>query len=255
MPPPSPPRIFSGSRKAARAARARGLQRRPGAANWLAEAMSDDARERIEFMRLAPQRALVVGAGGGGLAKALERRGAQVTLAHPDSLELEQPYPADGFGLIVTLGALDTINDLPGALIHQRNALAEGGVMIAALVGAGSLPRLRAAMLAADGERPAARLHPAVDPRSGAGLLQRAGFSRQVADAWTLRIAYSTLDALIADLRAQGLTSALADAPPPVARAGLQRARGAFLEGADRDGRVVETLEILTLTGWRDRGP
>ena len=41
--------------------------------------------------------------------------------------------------------------------------------------GAGSLPRLRVALLAADGERPAARLHPAVDARSGAALLQRTG--------------------------------------------------------------------------------
>ena len=31
---------------------------------------------------------------------------------------------------------------------------------------------------------------------------------------------------------------------------GLERARAAFLAEADRHGRVVETLEILTLTAW-----
>ena len=104
--------------------------------------------------------------------------------------------------------------------------------------------------MAADGERPAARLHPAVDAKGGAGLLQRAGFSRQVADAWTLRLRYGALDRLITDLRAQGLTSVLANSAPPLTRAGLERARAAFLADADRHGRVVETLEILTLTGW-----
>lgn len=247
-----PPEIFSATRKSARAERARSLQRRAGAADWLAAAMVEDALERIEFMRLAPDRALVQGEGGAELGKLLERKGVRVTVAEPGSLDLEQPYPMSGFGLIVSLGALDTVNDLPGALIHLRTALGEGGVMIASMVGAGSLPRLRAALLAADADRPAARLHPAVDPRSGAGLLQRAGFARQVADAWTLRLRYGSLDSLIADLRSQGLTSALADSAPPLTRAGIERARATFLADADRHGKVVETVEILTLTGWHD---
>lgn len=250
MPPAQPPEIFSERRKIARAERARRLRARPGAADWLAAALVEDALERIEFLRLDPGRALVLGEGGQELGRMLERKGARVTVADSDSLNLEQPLPMGGFGLIVSLGALDTVNDLPGALIHQRLALAEGGVMIASMVGTGSLPRLRAALLAADGDRPAARLHPAVDPRAGAGLLQRAGFARQVADGWTLRLRYGDLDTLIADLRAQGLTSALADGAPPVTRFGLAKARDVFLADADRHGRVVETLEMLTLTGW-----
>jgi SAM-dependent methyltransferase len=251
MPSPAPPQIFSARRLAARANRARGLQGSSGAAGWLGDAMIDDVLERIDFIRLPPTRALVLGERGAALAQALATRGMEVTTAPAGELDLERPYPASDFGLIVSMAMLDTVNDLPGALIHQRQALAPQGVMLAAMVGAGSLPRLRAALLAADGDRPAARLHPAVDPRSGAGLLQRAGFARQVADAWTLKVAYRSLDALVADLRAQGLTSALADAPPPLTRTGLERARAAFLQGGDPDGRVIETLEILTLTGWR----
>ena len=247
-----PPQIFSTRRKTARAERARALQVRGGAAGWLAEAFFEDALERIEFMQLEPDRALVLGAGGSELGRMLERKHVRVTVADPDSLDLEAPYPVGGFGLIVSLGALDTVNDLPGALIHQRAALGPGGVMIASMVGAGSLPRLRGALLAADGERPAARLHPAVDARSGAALLQRTGFARQVADSWPLRLRYGSLDTLVADLRAQGLTSVLADTAPPVTKAGLDRARAAFLADADRHGRVVETLELLTLTGWKD---
>ncbi len=247
-----PPEIFSASRKTARAERARILQQRKGAADWLADALVEDALERIEFMRLEPDRALVLGIGAAELGRMLERNGVRVTFAEPDLLDLEAPYPVGGFGLIASLGALDTVNDLPGALIHQRIALGSGGVMIASMVGAGSLPRLRAALLAADGDRPAARLHPAVDARSGAALLQRAGFDKQVADGWTMRLRYGSLDDLVADLRAQGLNSALADSAPPLTKAGLERARDAFLVDADRHGRVVETLELLTLTGWKD---
>ncbi len=133
-------------------------------------ALVEDALERIEFMRLAPERALVIGNGGEELGRVLERKGARVTVAETGAIDLEAPYPSGGYGLIVNLGALDTVNDLPGALIHQRAALGEGGVMIASMVGAGSLPRLRSALLAADGERPAARLHPAVDARVGSRL-------------------------------------------------------------------------------------
>lgn len=246
-----PPTIFSRRRLDARAARAKLLGERREDAHWLAEALVEDALERIEFMLLEPDRALVIGRGAGELGRLLERKGWRVTVAETGSLDLESPYPWGGFALIVSLGVLDTVNDLPGAMIHQRLALGTGGVAMASMVGSGSLKRLRGALLAADGERPAARLHPTVDANSGAALLQRAGFARQVSDAWSLRLRYGALDDLVADLRAQGLTSALADAAPPVTRAGLTKAREVFLEGADRHGRVIETLEIVTLTGWQ----
>lgn len=246
-----PPSIFSSTRRKARIDRARRLKQSGEVADWLGEALVEDAAERIDFMLLDPRRALVIGEAAPRLASTLERRGSRVMVADAATLDEEQPWPFEGFALIVSLATLDTVNDLPGALIHLRGALAPQGVAIASLIGAGSLPRLRAAMFAADDTRPAARIHPGVDVKSGAGLLQRAGFARQVADSWTLRLRYSSLDDLIFDLRSQGLTSALADVAPPITKAGMERARAAFLQGADKDGKVVETLEVLTLTGWK----
>ena len=106
-------------------------------------------------------------------------------------------------------------------------------------------------MMAADGERPAARMHPMVDVRSAAALLQRAGWSDPVVDGRTLRVSYRSLDKLVSDLRDQGLTSVHASPAPPLPHEGLERAREAFLEGAGPDGRVTESFEILTLTGRR----
>jgi len=231
--------------------RARALQRAPHAADWLAQSLIEDMLDRIDFMRLEPKRALAVGAGANRLAASLEVQGARVVVTDPLAFDHEHPWPMDNFDLIASLGTLATVNDLPGALIHLRNALRPGGLVIASMIGAGSFPRLRAALFAADGERPAARLHPAIDVQAGAALLQRAGFSQQVSDSWTLRLRYGSLDTLVADLRAQGLNSVLTDTAPPLTRDGLDRARAAFLEGADRDGKIIETVEVLTLTGWR----
>jgi hypothetical protein len=105
-------------------------------------------------------------------------------------------------------------------------------------------------MLAADAERPAPRMHPMVDVRAGAQLLQRAGFADPVADYRTLRASFRSLDRLVADLRAQGLTSVLARGGPPLGRAALECARTAFAAAGD-DGRTAERFEIVTLSGWR----
>ena len=161
----------------------------------------------------------------------------------------ERGIARDRIDFVASVATLDTVNDLPGALIHMRRALAPSGRAIASFVGAGSLPVLRRIMLAADGERPAARVHPMVDVRAGAQLLQRAGWADPVADGRTLSVAYRSLERLVADLRAQGLGNVLASRAPGLGKVGLERAREAFAAEADEQGRVVETFEILTLSG------
>ena len=253
----APPTIFAPQRRIALRRRARALQSLPDAARYLLDDMVEDVIERLGFLRVEPRKVLVVGDIHGGLTRALAAKGAEVRRADPApiagemALDEQQPWPAHGFDLIVSLGTLDTVNDLPGALIHMRGALASGGLMIASLMGAGCLPVLRGACLAADGERPAARTHPSVDVRSGAGLLQRAGFANPVADARGLDVRFGALDALVADLRAQALASVLASPAPAIGKAGLARARTAFAAAADPDGRTAEHFEILTLSGWR----
>ena len=242
----TPPIVFTHARRLATRRRMLALQRRPDAPRYLIEDMIEDVQERLGFLRVEPQRALVVGDWTLGLAAALAADVLEPAAGHDE----ERPLPAGRFDFIASLGTLDTVNDLPGALVHLRNALAPGGLMIASFLGAGSLPQLRTAMLAADGDRPAPRMHPMVDVRAGAQLLQRAGFADPVADGRTLQASFRSLDGLVADLRAQGLTSVLAKGGPPLGRAALQQAREAFV-GAGENGRTVERFEILTLSGWR----
>ena len=204
--------------------------------------MIEDVRERLAFLRHAPARTLVVGDRTGALAAALP--GAQA-VEPAEGFDEELPAPFAGFDFIASLGTLDTVNDLPGALVHLRGALAPGGLLIASFVGAGSLPALRSAMLAADGDRPAPRLHPMVDVRAGAQLIQRAGFADPVADGRSLTVRFSSLDRLVGDLRAQGLTNVLARPGRPLGRYALASARSAFGVGTE------DVFEIITLTGWK----
>lgn len=246
----APPTIFSPARRAAVRRRIERLQQRDNAARFVIEDMVEDVLERLAFLRHAPSRALVIGDWTGELAHALRQQGAEVVQTEPAAgFDEERPYPLGEFDLIISLGTLDSVNDLPGALIHIRQALAAGGRAIASFVGAGSLSTLRRIMLAADGERPGARVHPMVDVRAGAQLLQRAGWADPVADSRTVTVAYRSLERLAEDLRAQGLSNVLASHAPPLGKAGLERARAAFAAEADERGRVVETFEILTLSG------
>ena len=241
-----PPRIFSPGRRLAVRKRARRLQRQSGAARYLIDDMVEDVLDRLSFLRHEPARALVIGDHTGALATALRAAGCDVVEADPaDGFIEEAPYPASGFALIASLGTLDTVNDLPGALVHIRNALAPGGLAIASFAGAGSLPALREAMLEADGDRPAPRLHPAVDVRAGGQLLQRVGWADPVVDSRPLEVRFSSLASLVADLRAQGLGNVLANPGPALGKAALARARAAFGE------RRLERFEILTLSGWK----
>ncbi|WP_133365251.1 methyltransferase domain-containing protein [Qipengyuania sediminis] len=244
------PQIFDDRRRALRLARAKARQARPDAARWLGDAMADDALERLDFLRFAGRSALLSGLGSEALARGLAARGWTTEVA--EHIALERPLAERRVDLIAIMGGLDTVNDLPGALIHLHAALAPGGLLLASLVGAGSLPQLRAAMLAADGERPAARVHPMIDAQAASGLLQRAGFARQVTDTHPLTVRYGALLRLVNDLRDQAAGSVLRDRAPALTRAARRLAEEAFLTQADPDGRVSERFEILTLTAWRD---
>ena len=249
-PPSAPPRIFSRARRIAGLRRATVRQARTDAARYVLEDMVEDVLERLEFMRLSPSKVLVIGDLTGLLALSLRGSGAEVREEDVGTLDEEQPI-AGKYDLVVSLASLDKVNDLPGALLHLRNALAGDGIMIASVIGAGSLANLRRAMSAAEPDRPAARMHPLIDTQSAAALMQRAPFRRQVVDSRTLTVAYRYLHRLVSDLRDQGLGSCLATPGPPVGKAAVRRAQKAFSQSATTEGRTLENFEILTLTGWK----
>lgn len=243
MAPPAPPLIFSPARRLAVRRRMLRAQGRPDAPRYLIEDMVEDVTERLAFLRHEPRRVLAIG-DLGEIGVALASPECEVTGLDPAAVfDQELPYPVGDFDTVISLGTLDTANDLPGALIHLRQAAAPGGLLLASFVAAGSLEQLRAAMFAADGDRPAPRMHPMVDVRAAGQLLQRAGWRDPVADVRSLQVRFSSLDSLVADLRAQGLSNTLARPGPVLDRQQLAVAKEQFGSG------TTETFEILTLTG------
>ncbi|TRD09892.1 methyltransferase [Erythrobacter insulae] len=247
----SPPKIFNRRRALTKWRRSESRRAFRSETAYLTNALADDVAERLEFMNLAPKHALLVGDCHDELALRLQNSAEKLSKQSLFERDDEQPGPFEEYDLIVHLLGLGMVNDLPGALIHARNSLAMDGLFIAAFPGAGSLTSLRQIALAADGERPAARIHPQVDIRAGTALLERAGFARQVVDSYPVKVRFSSLERMIEDLRDHGLTSSLASTAPPITRAGWQRARAAFDSMRDDGGKVTETFEILVLTGWR----
>jgi len=244
------PQIFSRDRRIATLGRARRRQRREDAASYVLDDMVEDVLDRLDFMRFNPRTALVIGDWTGALSRSLRTQETVVNEQDASILDEEAPLSGGPYDLIVSLASLDRVNDVPGALVHAKAALAKDGIFIATLVGAGSLRNLRRAMIAAEPDRPAARMHPLIDTPSASALMQRAGFRRQVVDGHSLKVSYGSFWRLVSDLRDQGLGNVLSDRAPVLSRIAARRAEEAFAAEADAQGRVEEAFEILSLTGW-----
>ena len=162
------------------------------------------------------------------------------------------PFADGSFDLVLAAGTLDSVNDLPGALTLIRRALRPDGLFLAAFFGAGSLPKLKQAMLTADlgagGATP--RIHPQIDVRAAGDLLMRAGFRLPVVDSHGVTIRFSSMRQLVGDLRAAAATNVLATERRPLTRTAYAHANAAFMGRADPDGKVSEMLEIIHLSAW-----
>ena len=62
------------------------------------------------------------------------------------------PFAEQSLDLVVSGLALQLVNDLPGALMQIRRALKPDGLLLAALLGGGTLTELRTALLVAEEE-------------------------------------------------------------------------------------------------------
>ncbi len=169
----------------------------------------------------------------------------------------EEALPAaEGrFDLAVSLLSLQSVNDLPGALIQIRRALRPDGFFLACLFGGATLTELRQSFTAAEAELEGGvspRVAPFAEVRDLGALLQRAGFALPVTDVDTAVVRYATPFGLLKDLRAMGLTSALQERRrAPLRRATLIRAMEIYAERfSDPDGRVRATFDIVWLSGW-----
>lgn len=229
--------------------RARRLRRqRAKGCGFFAETMSSDLLERLDCVKRAFSDALVVG-DQPLIADGLKARGIAFDRYTGDEDRLGGSDEA--YDLILSSGTLDTVSDLPGALILMRRALKPDGLLLANFPSAPSLTALRSAAAVADAEsgHAIARFHPQIDVRSAGDLLMRAGFALPVADLSTVNVAYSSFARLLTDLREAAATNVLVQRYP-VSRRWFAAATNGFAALAGQDGRTHETLSYVTLTAW-----
>jgi SAM-dependent methyltransferase len=178
-------------------------------------------------------------------------RGKPFVVADEEAL----PFADGALDLVVSALALQSVNDLPGALLQIRRALKSDGLLLAALLGGETLTELRQSFAAAESEIEGGvspRVAPFGDLRDLGGLLQRAGFALPVTDVDRLTVRYDSVFALLRDLRRMGATNALvARRRKPLRRATLLRMAEIYaLRFADHDGRIRATFDIVWLSGW-----
>jgi SAM-dependent methyltransferase len=169
--------------------------------------------------------------------------------------EERSPLADASCDLIVSLLALQGVNDLPGALIQVRRALKPDGLFLGCVLGGESLNELRQSLVAAESEilsGASPRVAPFADVRALGALLQRAGFALPVVDLDRAVTRYADMFALMRDLRAMGATNALAArSRAPLRRDVLFRAAEIYARRfADADGRLRATFDLVWLAGW-----
>lgn len=241
-----------------------------GSADFLLRRAAEDLDDRlaavlrdfavaIDFQTPGPQAAAVLAASPrvgevvrlASVPGLLGRGDWQGVVADEEMLAL-RPESVD---LVVSLLALQGVDDLPGVLAQVRRALRPDGLFLGCLLGGRSLAELREVFAVAETEVEGGispRVAPFADLRDLGALLQRAGFALPVTDIDSVVVRYPDPFALMRDLRAMGATNPLlARRRDPLRRATLLRAAELMQERfSDPDGRIRATFDLVWLSGW-----
>jgi len=237
--------------------------------DFLVTHIAGELVERLAMVSRDFARVLILGSHDGRIAPLFTAPGRRIVQADPGFAfarasagsgpvvqcdEDRLPFADASFDLIVAVGTLDAVSDLPGALALIRRALRPDGLFLGGFAGAGSLTWLKSALLAADAATSggvAARIHPQIDVRSAGDLLTRAGFALPVADGDRLDVGYGDPVRLLHDLRFMGAANILASrARAAPGKAWLATLFERFADAAGPDGRLRERFELVYLSGW-----
>ena len=235
---------------------------RRGPELFLLERSFADCLERISLSDRRFERALLIGCPDAQWPRRLEAVAAHIDVREPGPLFASAAHaaaiiedawepPAETYDLVLALGTLDTVNDLPLALRLIRHAMRPDALIIGAMSGGDTVPQHRAAMRAADALSGAAapHVHPRIEASALAPLLENADYLRPLVDVDRVQVSYPSLHRLVADLRAMGATNILKARAPPLRRAQREAAAAAFRKDA-RDDRIREVFEILHFAAW-----
>lgn len=231
------------------ARRARSRATRIAGDRFLDAAALDGLNHRLSTVTRRFDRGLWVGEGLPEAVKAFAQDWAVTDFDEKEALRADAP-----FDLVVSPFSLQAVNDLPGAMIQIRRLLKPDGLFLATLFGGATLSELRQSFTAAESETlggASPHVAPFADVRDMGALLQRAGFALPVADVERLVARYSSLSALVKDLRAHGQGNALTGRRKNfTGRRVLDALKAHYTKHHADDGKLIATFETIYLTGW-----
>jgi malonyl-CoA O-methyltransferase len=229
------------------------------------------AVERLDYMNVAPQRVLDLGAGTGRCARALAQRYRKAQLVQCDlALAMLQtsrhrlprwfsrhrfvcadaerlPFADASFDLVFSSLALQWCEDLPATFAGVRRTLRDSGLFLFTTLGPDTLKELRAAFAAVSD---AAHVHRFIDMHDIGDCLSMAGFADPVMEAEHITVEYDDVRTLLRDLK--GLGAANADRTRPRGMLGprqLERVIAAY-ETRRRAGKLPATYEVVFGHAW-----
>ncbi len=245
----------------------------------LAREIESRMLDRLQYVRIAPQRVLDAGCGDADGAKRLAERFPQAqTWALDSAFSLLRaargeaswlsrlfdrsgpgficadfgalPLAASSIDLVWSNLALHCAGDPLPALKEMHRVLAVDGLLMFSCYGPDTLQELRSAFAAADR---AAHVHAFTDMHDLGDMLGASGFGAPVMDMEVLTLTYADVDALLADLRATGQQNALAARRHALTGKGVFGAMRAAYEKLRRDGRLPATFEIVYGHAWKQQ--
>jgi len=236
--------------------------------------------ERLDYIRVRPNRVLDCGCGMGRGLKLLRQRypgadllgvdfapGVLIAAKRNETL-LERarrimsgpgrfrlcadfarlPLRSASVDMVWSNLALAWASDPPRALREFHRVLIAGGLLMFSSYGPDTLKELKAAF---GGDSAARHVHSFIDMHDLGDMLVASGFAAPVMDMEIVTLTYSTVRALLRDLKASGQTCAARDR-----RRGLMGRRGwermlASYERERKEDRLPATIEVIYGHAWR----
>ncbi|WP_301101044.1 malonyl-ACP O-methyltransferase BioC [Propionivibrio sp.] len=234
--------------------------------------------ERLDYVKIAPQRVLDLGCGTGASLTALSERytGAQMLGADVSEAMLDAgrqrrsrlrwllpftrgsraallaadaqalPFKSNTLGLLWSNLVLHWLNDPLRALHEMQRTLEVGGLLMFSTFGPDTLKELRASF--SDGQVHTQRF---TDMHDYGDMLLTCGFSDPVMDVEVLTLTYSSLDDLFRDLRQSGATCAMHDRRRGLMGRSAWQTACAEYEKRSKDGRLPATFEVVYGHAWK----